>query len=120
MITCEIQMKLPSINAYIDLCRGNKYVAAKKKREIESDLAVFLMRLPKFTKPIHVDFVWVEKYRKRDPDNICAGGRKFIFDCLVKLGKLPDDSRKYVEGFSDRFEYGKEDKVILNITEVDE
>jgi hypothetical protein len=36
------------------------------------------------------------------------------------LGKLPDDSRKYVEGFSDRFEYGKEDKVILYITEVDE
>lgn len=120
MIICEIQMKLPSINQYIDLCRGNKYVAAKKKREIESDLAVFLMQLPKFQKPIHVDFVWVEKYRKRDPDNICAGGRKFIFDCLVKLGKLPDDSRKYVEGFSDKFEYGKEDKVILYITEVDE
>ena len=69
MITCEIQMKLPSINQYIDLCRGNKYVAAKKKREIESDLAVFLARLPRFTKPIHVDFVWIEKYRKRDPSS---------------------------------------------------
>jgi hypothetical protein len=39
---------------------------------------------------------------------------------MVDLGKLPDDSRKYVEGFSDKFVYGKETKVIMNITEVDE
>ena len=120
MIKCEIQLKLPSFNQYIDLCRGNKYKAAKRKREIESDLAFFLMRLPVFQKPIHIDFTWVEDSRRRDPDNVCAGGRKFILDCMVKLGKLTDDSRKYVEGFSDRFEYGKDSKVILEITEVDE
>lgn len=117
---CVIDMKLPSINQYIDMCRGNKYKAAKRKKEIESDIAFFLMRLPRFKKPIHVDFVWIEDSRRRDPDNVCAGGRKFIFDCLVKLGKIPDDSGRYVEGFSDRFEYGKRAKVIMDITEVDE
>lgn len=116
---CEIKMKFPSINQYIDLCRGNKYKAAKRKKEIESECALYISRLPVFHKPIHIDFTWVEDARRRDPDNICAGGRKFIFDCMVKLGKIPDDSGRYIVGFSDTFEYGKEAKVIMEIVEVE-
>jgi hypothetical protein len=37
---------------------------------------------------------------------------------MVKLGKLKDDNRNYVTGFTDTFEYGDETKVILEITEV--
>lgn len=116
---CEIKMKFPSINQYIDLCRGNKYKAAKRKKEIESECALYISRLPVFRKPIHIDFTWVEDARRRDPDNICAGGRKFIFDCMVKLGKIPDDSGRYIVGFSDTFVYGKEAKVIMEIVEVE-
>lgn len=112
-------MKLPSINQYINVCRGNRYNAAKYKRNIESDLAVFLARLPVYRKPIFINFTWIEDSHRRDPDNVCAGGRKFILDCMVKLGKITDDSRRYVAGFSDTFEYGKTAKVILKIEEVD-
>lgn len=118
MITCEIDMKLPSLNSYINVCRGNRYNAAKYKRNIEDDIAVFIARLPRFKKPIYINFTWVEDSHRRDPDNVCAGGRKFILDCMVKAGKITDDSRRYVAGFSDTFTYGKKAKVILEISEI--
>ena len=37
---------------------------------------------------------------------------------MVKCGKLKDDNRKCVTGFTDSFEYGSETKVILDIKEV--
>ena len=73
--------------------------------------------LPIFNKPIKINFTWVEANKKRDLDNICFG-KKFILDALVKLGKLKDDNRKCVIGFTDNFEIGTEYKVILEIEEV--
>ena len=43
---------------------------------------------------------------------------KYILDALVEVGKLKDDNRKYVCGFSDSFYYGKDWKVVLKIQEV--
>jgi hypothetical protein len=36
---------------------------------------------------------------------------------MVECGKMKDDNRNYVVGFTDKFEYGKETKVILEIEE---
>lgn len=44
-------------------------------------------------------------------------GKKFILDTMVKCGKLKNDNRKNVYAFTDEFEYGKENKVILTIEE---
>ena len=117
MIEVEIDMKLPSLNDYIDICRANRYEAAKFKREIERGIGYFIGRLPRFEKPIRISFLWIEGNRRRDYDNV-AFAKKFILDALVKRGKLKDDNRNFVTGFSDSFEYGKETKVILNIEEV--
>lgn len=43
-------------------------------------------------------FLWIEKERRRDPDNIAAG-KKFILDALVTAGVLPSDGPKNVLGF---------------------
>ena len=59
---------------------------------------------------------WVNK--KRDLDNV-AFAKKFILDAMVKYKKLKDDNRKYVTGFTDKFLYSKENKVILDIEEVE-
>ena len=114
-----IDMKLPSLNDYIAVCRGNKYQAAKYKADIEQAIGLFLMKMPKWTNPIKIHFHWVEGNKRRDYDNI-AFAKKFILDAMQKYGKLENDNRHYVIGFTDTFEYSKETKVILEIEEIQE
>lgn len=116
-IRCEIKTKLPSLNEYINACRLNRYAAADFKRVAEAHVCLYIARLPQFTKPIRIHFIWIENNHRRDYDNIAAGGRKFILDAMVKAGKLKDDNRRYVVGFSDDFVYAKEAGVILEIWE---
>ena len=113
----EIDMKLPSFNEYVNLCRTNKYKAARFKRRTEDEIMLFLGRLPRFEKPVKIDFLWIESNKRRDLDNVCFA-KKFILDALVKSGKITDDNSKYVQGFTDRFEYGDQTKVVLDIQEV--
>ena len=49
------------------------------------------------------DFIWYEKSRRRDPDNIAAAGRKLLLDALVSAGILPNDGWKQVAGWRDKF-----------------
>lgn len=112
----EIPVKLPSLNDYIRVCRSNKFGANSLKQKIEKQIGFYISPLPTFTKPIKIDFLWVEETKRRDYDNI-AFAKKFILDSLQKNGKLPNDNRKWVKGFSDRFEYGDQ-KVIITIREV--
>lgn len=99
------------------MCRCNKYQAAKFKADLEEKIGYFLVKMPKWDKPIRIHFRWIEANKKRDFDNIAAS-KKFILDALVKYGKLQDDNRKCVTAFTDTFEYGTETKVILEIEEV--
>ncbi len=112
-----IPMKLPSLNDYIRVCRENKFAGANMKKNVENDLALFINKLPKFKNPIRIKFTWIESNKKRDLDNICFA-KKFILDTLVKCGKMKNDNRNYVVGFTDEFDYEKENKVILDIDEV--
>ena len=112
-----IDMKLPSLNDYIRVCRCNKYQAAKFKSDVEREIGVFLLKMPKWNNPIKIHFHWIEGNKKRDLDNI-AFAKKFILDAMQKFGKLENDNRKCVMAFTDSFEYGKETKVILEIEEV--
>lgn len=114
---CEIPLKLPSLNEYIDVCRTNPYKASKFKKDLESTIGIFISRLPVFERPIKIHFHWVEENKRRDLDNICAA-KKFILDAMVKEGKLKDDNRRFVTAFTDTFEYQKEAKVVIEITEV--
>ena len=118
-IRCEIPLKLPSLNEYINECRKNKYAGGKMKKEVENDISIFIQRLPQFEKPIKINFTWIEANKRRDIDNV-AFAKKFILDALVKCGKLKDDNRKCVTAFTDSFSYGREWKVILEIEEVED
>lgn len=113
----EIDMKMPSLNDYIKWCRGNKFLANKKKAEIEQEIGLYLTKMPKMSNPIKIHFRWVEGNKRRDLDNI-AFAKKFILDAMVKYGKLKDDNRKCVTAFTDSFEYSDRTKVILEIEEV--
>lgn len=101
----EIKYKFPSLNDYIRACRGNKFGGANMKKRIENDISWDIEKLPTFDKPVFIDFLWTEKNKRRDFDNI-AFAKKFILDAMVKQGKLKDDNRRWVVGFSDRFKQG--------------
>lgn len=118
MIKVEIPMKFPSFNEYVNECRSNKFAAASTKKQLERDIGYFINKLPKFEKPVRINFLWIEANKKRDFDNICYA-KKFILDALQKSGKLKNDNRKWVTGFKDDFGYGEEYKVILEIEEVE-
>ena len=112
-----IDMKLPSLNDYIKVCRANKYNANKYKAKLEQEIGLFLAKMPKWNNPIKIHFHWIEGNKKRDIDNV-AFAKKFILDSMVKNGKLTDDNRRYVTAFTDTFEYSDTTKVILEIEEI--
>lgn len=112
----EIPMRLPSLNQYINECRKNKFAGAKMKKDVENDIGWYINLLPQYKNPIRIHFHWVEENKKRDLDNVCFA-KKFILDSMVKAGKLKNDNRNYVIGFTDTFECGKSSKVILEIKE---
>ena len=116
---CVIDMKLPSLNDYIRVCRSNPFQASKFKKDLEQQIGVYVSRLPKFTKPIKIHFHWQEGTKRRDFDNVAAG-KKFILDAMVKANRLKDDNRKCVTAFTDTFSYGDTTKVILTIEELEE
>jgi Holliday junction resolvase RusA-like endonuclease len=112
-----IPMKLPSLNNYINACRTNKYMASSFKKNIQSDIKLFLKRLPEYKTPVFITFTWVEENKKRDLDNVCFA-KKFILDAMQELGKIPNDNQKYIKGFTDLFEYGDMAKVIVEVEEI--
>lgn len=113
--------RLPGLNEYISAERANRYKGAKLKRESE-DIVSFAIKKHlngvKIRIPVRMEYVWYEKDKRRDCDNITFG-RKVIQDALVSTGVLKDDGWKYVVGFSDRFEVDKENpRVEVRIREV--
>lgn len=105
MIDFYIPFRLPSLNEYIDKCRGNRYGGANYKKAVENDIMLILnTRHFLIASPVHITFIWHEPNKRRDKDNV-AFAKKFILDALQKSGRLKNDNNKYVSGFTDSFVY---------------
>jgi hypothetical protein len=51
-------------------------------------------------------FEWCEPDKRRDKDNVRAGGTKLILDACKAAGAMPDDDNRYVGGFrGDAYDY---------------
>ena len=59
----------------------------------------------------------MESGDKRDLDNI-SFAKKFVLDAMQQAGRLKNDNRKYVTGFTDDFIYGERYEVRLEIEEL--
>ena len=114
-----IPLKLPGLNEYVRECRSSPYAGAKMKERTQRDIGWYLLDLPEIRGPVIVSFIWHEQTRRRDFDNV-AFAKKFILDELVQLGRLADDSRRYVRGFTDSFVLGESWGVKLIIAEVED
>lgn len=117
-----IKHKLPSLNDVIEANRTNRFMGAKFKKDIEEAIgwsirsALTRKTLYKPKKAVVVRFTWTEPNRRRDCDNI-ASAKKFILDALVKMRVLENDTQKFVVGFYDIFEIGKEYSVRVELIE---
>lgn len=106
-----IEGELTALNEYINAERSNRRFAAEIKKDEtgycqdaaeKSDL-----KLQETDFPCALIITWYVKNKRKDADNI-AFAKKFILDGLVEAGVLPNDNRKYVQGFTDIVKEDKE------------
>lgn len=114
----KINFRLPSLNEYIRQCRGNRYASNKTKQDIEAQIMWLIKQqaIRPCAHPIQIAFVWHEPNRKRDKDNV-AFAKKYILDSLQKSGILPNDNNDWVVGFTDKFVYGTNAGVTVELME---
>lgn len=98
--------RLSNLNDYTSACRTNQYKGNAMKRKDEAkvlqEIYNQLGRL-RIRKPVRMQYVWYEKNRKRDLDNVSSFGRKVIQDALVAAKVLQNDGWNEIRGFSDEF-----------------
>lgn len=118
-----IPCQLHGMNDYIgELNKSRHAGAALKKTDQRTVELCAKTQLRKFrpTGPVWMKYIWYERNKKRDKDNISSFGRKVIQDGLVKAGVLENDGWKHIEGFSDRFRVDeKRPRIEVEIIEVE-
>ena len=97
-----IHGELTNLNTYINNERGNKFNAARIKRDETTKCAYYFMGKGCCEKRYFISFVWFLKDKRKDPDNI-AFAKKFILDGMVRAKFIKTDSLKHIAGFSDNF-----------------
>lgn len=100
---------LPGMNELIAAAKGSGgrgagYARLKRTWTDVVQLLAKSKKLPAFPGQVVLSFHWYERDRRRDPDNVAAGGRKLILDGLVAAGVLGGDGWRHVQGWSDRFD----------------
>ena len=110
MITVDLPFRLPGANEYTNACRRNRFAGGKVKADYTQAVALYFRGLPPVTEPVKVRFIWHERTRRRDKDNV-AFGKKFILDGMQAAGFLPNDNNRWVVGFEDCFVYDGRDGV---------
>ena len=70
-------------------------------------------------KKIDLDITWYCKDKRKDKDNIMAGGLKMILDGLVVAGVIQNDGWAHIGSINNHFEVDKNNpRVEIKITEV--
>jgi Holliday junction resolvase RusA-like endonuclease len=105
-----MQGRLESLNKTDRWERNPRYRfhGAKLKKLVKRRIAQWILysNVPVFKEKVRITIKWVEKDRRRDYDNIQAGA-KLILDALRKMGRIVNDSQKWLEPVVHRFEIDK-------------
>ena len=108
--------KLISLNEYINAERRNRFIAAKIKKETTDKCMRHFLGY-KFKTPIQLSFLWVQKNKRKDIDNV-SFAKKFIIDGMVKAEAIPNDGQKFITAFrGEKFIQGDVEAVIVKIYE---
>ena len=100
-----IPFTLPGMNELIDANRDSRYKGAGLKKHWQHRVELVLRRKARpLREPVRIRWIWVEKDRRRDPDNVMAGGKKIILDAMVKTRMLRNDGWGNIEsGMTDEW-----------------
>lgn len=104
-----IPFSLPGLNELIAAERQHRQKAAKLKRENQRAVELCIrsqLRRP-LREPVTMHYLWVEKDRRRDKDNVSSFGRKIIQDAMVSVHALKNDGWANIEDFTDSFSTDK-------------
>ena len=114
--TLHIPFRLPGLNDIIGEMSGHLTMRGRRvyrytqtKRNMTRTL-VGLIRaqgLRPVTGPVWVLCTWSEAGKRRDPDNIAAGGTKLILDALKTAGIIANDGWRHIVGFEHHFALGR-------------
>lgn len=100
---------LPGLNDLIAAAkgaggRGRAYSVLKRDWTAVIKGIAHREKTPAFPGRVMLFFHWFEKDKRRDPDNVAAGGRKIVLDGLVAAGVLKGDGWRHVQVWQDRFD----------------
>jgi Holliday junction resolvase RusA-like endonuclease len=114
----NIPGELPGLNEIIDASK-NHFGSYASMKEFYTDMIAWLAySLPQFENPIKAHIVWYARTKRRDPDNVMAG-QKFIFDGLVKAGKIQKDTWKFIQAITHDFQIDRQNpRIEVEIEEV--
>lgn len=104
-IKLVIPFTLPGLNELIAAERQHRQKAAKLKRDHQRAVELCIrsqLRRP-LREPVTMHYLWFEKDRRRDKDNVSSFGRKIIQDALVSVHAIKNDGWANIEGFTDSF-----------------
>lgn len=102
----------PRLNTLLGRDVRWKYAALKKAWSGDIRHWIKLAKLKPMTR-VHIHFLWQEKDRRKDPDNIAGIGKKFILDALVESGILTDDGWDEIAGWTDVWRVQKDNVGVL-------
>ena len=106
-----IPFELPTMNQIISAAHTRRgkvspYNILKNKKQI--DMRPFIVSVKRIEFPVKIHFWWYRINKRTNPDNIDAGGRKFVLDALQDFGKLDNDNWHWLRGFSSDFDVDKD------------
>ena len=98
-----IKGQLPGLNEYTAALanrKGRWSRGGDMKRDMTELCRLAALNTTHFKNPVYLIYTWFEPNARRDPDNVVFA-KKFILDGLVHAGVLPNDTRKYILGWSE-------------------
>lgn len=114
--TLVVPFRLPGLNDIIGQMSGHLTMRGRRvyrytqtKRNMTRTLVGLIrtQRLDPVAGRVWVMCEWSEAGKRRDPDNIAAGGCKLILDALKAAGIIANDGWRNIAGFEHQFVIGK-------------
>lgn len=115
--------ELPDLNTIIaESKRGRgKWQPYNEMKQEHTNIVAWIAKseIKKQLKKIDLTITWICKNRRKDKDNIMAGGLKMILDGLVVAGVIKNDGWSEIGSINNHFEVDKDNpRIEVEIREV--
>lgn len=106
MIKFTIEGELPSANEIIAIAKRHPMAYSSLKKKSTDIVRFSCLTIPKIKTPAIFIITYYCKNKRKDLDNI-AFAKKFLFDGLIKAGKLENDGWGEIKSWEEHFEIDK-------------